>query len=630
MAGGLGLLVPVGVLLALLLPYVVYSLVSNDAVRETKLLAQGLGASLVFLGLGNWISSREAPSRLPGPGPLVGLFGAAMGLVAVSGFVHAGGVVDPLAIVPVLAPLALFVAGAFALGEEGGTLVSRATRSLAVLAAGSGALVFAQRFLGVFRWPGIAKDGLLFSRSYATALIGNPGDVGTALAIPFLLLWVSIFRSPSNRATTLRATGLLLTGLGLVSSTALTAIVAVGAGIALHVLLVLSGRTRRLAVLAILLFGTIFASGRWGRVPEKIADLLTGRFGAAASDRDVGLFPAIEMVRDEPLLGVGPGAFSNAFIPARMRAEERLGRRLLHSTEGHFDNAHFELLTVAAECGAPAALLFLAFALGLLFLLGNRALLESPEERAKSGFQGSLSATTLFVALFVFLILSLGTFPFRIAISSGPAAFLAGLALRRVGNPIAADPKGRRFRVAGWVFGAAGVLLGILSVMRAVAVYRQGLGEAALVAMTRVPARERPAIQTEARREFLAAASLRPRRPQTWLSLGALERQEGNLDAAWESTLRSFRLEERAETAFNLAAIAGARGDRELSAALFRRAVWVEPRLFHALPAAGPSDPNAIHWELHWLDARFPRYRKGYPLPAALATAEGGRGATAP
>src|SRR5439155_926405 len=61
--------------------------------------------------------------------------------------------------------------------------------------------------------------------------------------------------------------------------------------------------------------------------------------------------------RTATAVGLAAALFGHAFVPARLAAEARAKRRLVHATEtAHFENAHSEPLTAAAECGLPAAL----------------------------------------------------------------------------------------------------------------------------------------------------------------------------------------------------------------------------------------------------------------------------------
>ena len=130
---------------------------------------------------------------------------------------------------------------------------------------------------------------------------------------------------------------------------------------------------------------------------------------------------------------------------ARLAAEERTGRRLVHrSSSAHFDNAHCDPLTVAAEAGVPAALA-LAAALGALL-----AGLLGAARREGSGPSGDrVPAETLLPALVAILVLSLANFPIQIVPVSGPFALLAGLSLARVGGRLV--PPARPAAKAGLV-----------------------------------------------------------------------------------------------------------------------------------------------------------------------------------
>ena len=95
------------------------------------------------------------------------------------------------------------------------------------------------------------------------------------------------------------------------------------------------------------------------------------------------------------------------------------------SGSAHFDNAHSEPVTLGAETGVPAALAATAAACALFVGLLARRRLGPSTTPARNSID-ALFATLLAVAL-----LSLADFPLRIAVASGPAAFFAGVALRR-------------------------------------------------------------------------------------------------------------------------------------------------------------------------------------------------------
>ena len=97
-----GRLVSAGIVLALALPFLAFSAASSDALRESKVLVQALGASLAILGLSR---SRLLPASGRGPAARVVLFGlwAALTLALFSAIANAS-VVDPLTLAAVIAP----------------------------------------------------------------------------------------------------------------------------------------------------------------------------------------------------------------------------------------------------------------------------------------------------------------------------------------------------------------------------------------------------------------------------------------------------------------------------------------------------------------------------------------------
>ena len=303
----------------------------------------------------------------------------------------------------------------------------------------------------------------------------------------------------------------------------------------------------------------------------KIRQLYTGDVATATTQRDIGLYAAREMVRARPILGAGPGAFSNRFVTARLAAEERTGKRLVHrSGSAHFDNAHSEPVTLAAEVGVPAASAACAAALALFSGLFSRR---------REPLIGAL-----FACLFGVAFLALGDFPLRIAVASGPTAFLAGLALRRIDpGAEAAPPRGARTAVA-----ACALLLIALAAVRSFATLEQADGESFLRDAASAPEEVAPQ-----RAELLSAAdarlgrsvTLRPRAATAVLAWGSVQSLKGERERAYALYARSVSLEERAESDLNLGRAAAALGRPEEARVLFARTIWIQPRLLDALPA---------------------------------------------
>jgi tetratricopeptide (TPR) repeat protein len=179
--------------------------------------------------------------------------------------------------------------------------------------------------------------------------------------------------------------------------------------------------------------------------------------------------------------------------------------------------------------------------------------------------------------------LALGDFPLRIAVASGPAAFLAGLALRRIDPGTESRPsRGMRATV-----GACALLLVALAAARSFTALEQANGENFLRDAASAPAEAAPE-----RAELLSAAdsrlrrvvALRPRAATAVLAWGSVESLKGQRERAYALYARSVSLEERAESDLNLGRAAAALGRLEEARALFARSVWIQPRLLDALP----------------------------------------------
>ena len=594
-AGARELLAPLGTLVALSIPFFVLTLSSAEATRDAKLAAQAAGAVLVLLGLayGKVSAARRPAGRGARLVPAALL--AFLSLFAVSA---AAGLVrgrDPLDLLPVLPAFALFAWGATRPGEES---AGRALGLLVGCGALTGLLAALQRFAGLLRLPVEAPE----PRFFATALIGNPGDVGAALVVPALLAAAALARGERRLASALALAAMLA---GLAAAATLAPLLAFGAGAAILVLGDLRRRLLPALGAALVLLGLLQAGGVLSRVSAKLA---SGAVDELTTQRDIGVLAALETIRAHPVLGVGPGGFSADFVRARLGAEERFGRRLVHrSASAHFDNAHSDPLTVAAEAGVPAAAA-LALALGALL----SPLAAAARRERSSGRPEDVPAETLLASLAAVLVLSLANFPIQIVPVSGPFALLAGLAFGRGGGSLPL-PSGRAGRATLALLalllasGAAVRLAGALALARA---------EAALRLVPGAAGTPRGALVASALADARRAVALRPRTATAHLALGSARAASADLSGAVASMERSRELEERAETLLNLGRLAIARGDDHAARPFFLRAVWVFPRLAAAVPPAG--DPDGVVAEIARLEAALPSGGAPPPPPPPL------------
>lgn len=588
-----GLLGPLGTLVALSLPFFLFSLASAEATRELKLAGQAAGAVLVLAGLA--LAPREGRAgRASGAARAAAFaFAAFLALFAAA---FAAGLLrgrDPYDALPLLSALALFAWGSSAAGAR---TSERALALLVACGAITGVLAALQRFTGLFRLPVEAPE----PRFLASALIGNPGDVGASLVIPTLLALAALLRRPGRVAPGLA----FVAGLaGLAASSTFAPLGAFAAGVALLVALEPRRRLVPAAVVALVAVALLAAAGLFDRAATK---LVAGDLSTLTTQREIGVLSALESIRARPLLGTGPGGFAADFVRARLAAEERHRRRLVHrSSSAHFDNAHCDPLTVAAEAGVPAAL---ALAAALAALLAG---LAGAVRRERTAPREDVPAEALLASLAAILVLALANFPIQIVSVSGPFALLAGLAFARAGGAFA--PR-RSAATAG--LAAAALLLAAGAAARLASSRALARSEAVLASASGSRGSSLAALLDDALSQARLAERLRPRSARAHLAAGSVLAARADLDGATAEMETSRLLEERAETLLNLGRLAIATGRPEEARPFFLRALWVQPRLLEAVPPA--AAPDAVHADVSAMEVALAQGGRTPPPPAPL------------
>jgi O-antigen ligase len=126
---------------------------------------------------------------------------------------------------------------------------------------------------------------------------------------------------------------------------------------------------------------------------------------------------ALEMARERPLLGFGPGTFGAEFVPHRLKAEIRARRRFVNPlVTSSYGEAHSEPLQAVAE-GGLAGLAAVAAAVALLAAVGRTA---------RGGGAGSAEAALLLAILVAGAVASLTWFPLQRPVSAVPLLLAAG------------------------------------------------------------------------------------------------------------------------------------------------------------------------------------------------------------
>ncbi|HET8797148.1 MAG TPA: O-antigen ligase family protein, partial [Thermoanaerobaculia bacterium] len=196
----------------------------------------------------------------------------------------------------------------------------------------------------------------------ATALLGNPNIVGSYLALVAVILAAAAVCTRGWRRLWYVIGALFGIGGVFVSDTE-TALVTLLAGLgALAV-----GRSMRRAVAILAGMAILVAAAAALRVPvvtEFLAlpqRIRTEGLEVALSGRVAPALVALEMTRERPLLGFGPGTYGAEFMPRRIRLAEESEGRIARGLATNFAEVHNDHLQLLAEGGVPAWLLFLAF-----------------------------------------------------------------------------------------------------------------------------------------------------------------------------------------------------------------------------------------------------------------------------
>ena len=255
-----------------------------------------------------------------------------------------------------LRTLALFGL-ALPLGASSALAGERGRRLLACFLAvvALNALVALAQAAGLELFGAVAITG----RTDTGGLLGNEGQLAqlTALALVAVVAVAIVAPGAAVRGS-LVSLGVVLAA-ALVSHRNLTALVALACGVAIALELT-QGRKALVSLgLVVLVLGVAIAivSPLRGRVVQAAQAASHGDWDAVTTYRLGPWAAGLEMVRERPLTGFGPGTFGAEFTAHRLDAELRHERRFtIPVLTSSFGEAHSEYLQAAAEAGIPAAL----------------------------------------------------------------------------------------------------------------------------------------------------------------------------------------------------------------------------------------------------------------------------------
>jgi O-antigen ligase len=265
------------------------------------------------------------------------------------------------------------------------------------------------------------------ARQDTGAFAGNVGYLATALALASVLaLGLALTaRRRSIRATAVAA--LAVFAAGLVVNQNLTALCAALAGAA--VLLILRFRGRALLPMAAAVAAVGLAVAAYPPLRQRAVELSQaarrGDWDSLVSFRGGPWAAAIEMTRERPLLGFGPGTFGAEYVSHRLSAEIRARRRFVSPLlTSSYAEAHNDYLQVFSDTGSPAG----------LFALGAGACLLASIARA-AWRRRAPEAILLCAVLATGAAAALTWFPLQRPITAVPLLLAAGRAWRITGEP---------------------------------------------------------------------------------------------------------------------------------------------------------------------------------------------------
>jgi O-antigen ligase len=265
------------------------------------------------------------------------------------------------------------------------------------------------------------------TRQETGAFAGNVGYLAIALSLASVLALGLVFTAKKPLVRRLAAAALVLYGGGLLVNQNLTALMAVLAGWA--TLLILRFRRRAALPVAAAVAAVVVAVAAYAPLRQRAGELTravqSGNWDALVSFRGGPWAAALEMARERPLAGFGPGTFGAEYIPHRLAAEIRIHRRLISPlTTSSYAEAHSDYLQVFSDTGVVTGTLAVAAVVCLLAAIVRAAWLRREPE-----------ATIVAAVLVAGAAAAFTWFPFQRPITAAPLLLAFGRAWRISGDP---------------------------------------------------------------------------------------------------------------------------------------------------------------------------------------------------
>ncbi|HSP16196.1 MAG TPA: O-antigen ligase family protein [Thermoanaerobaculia bacterium] len=257
-------------------------------------------------------------------------------------------------------------------------------------------------------WQPFHFPTYLTGHAASTALLGNPNDVGVFLVLPAVVSVIAVATLPERRMVYLAIAAVIIGGL-VVSGTRTALIAFVAAMIAA---IVIQSRRVALILLAALFLAVIPVAlpttkpGQDVRALMKAAKLR--QYDILFSERLPGFLAAVNMFRDHPFVGVGPGSYKFLYMPYRTALSAEYPPEWTKGQAANFREVHNDHLQIIAETGFPGYSLAIA-AILVLALPARKGLSTSGDHMAR--FARSLRLPLVTAAA----VTALAQFPFQLA-----------------------------------------------------------------------------------------------------------------------------------------------------------------------------------------------------------------------
>jgi len=386
--------------------------------RAAGILLMAIGAFAATARRARWHATLASISRVEWI-----VIGAILAWTAVATLTSTNRLLSEQSLITTLAGVAIYVAARL--------IAPRLTTDAlaVVLAAASGnAIVVILQELHI--WNPFHFPPEIEGHVQSVGLLGNPNDVGVFLVAPALAAAAAAVVVPGwRRLMYLGFTALLFAGI--VASRTRTAMIAYVAAIIVAALL----RTWRqgVTVAVVLIIAATIAlrpSTPFGKhFLELVQAARTRDYPVLFSERVVPFLSAIEMVREHPATGVGPGCYKYEFMDTRLELDHRYRPEWTRGWPMSFAETHNDHLQVAAETGLPGYAIFLSALVVLAWPSRRQAAIAAgtavPGEPVRRSFAHAFRAP-LAAAFFV---AALAQFPLQIAAPRLAFIMLAALAV---------------------------------------------------------------------------------------------------------------------------------------------------------------------------------------------------------